>query len=683
MSTKVYIVTLYDREELPNFYAEMADKNIRIDRKRTISRNTNYHLTEAQAEELRKDPRVWGVEAQEDFKVKPSVINREPYAKSGNFWKADTQGPATVSSNDLQWGHIHCAGNDGQRGKNAFGPISSGWNYEQVVDDIEVFNNGKHVDVVIVDDPISYDSEEWYSPSTGKTRFVQYQWLNDLNTLVNSIDDDAQSEPTGTITYHQNGSMSNYHGNHVCGTVAGQHYGWANEANIYNLAITDPWASGQSIPPLLVFDYLRAFHRTKGINGQTGKKNPTVTNHSYSGIRYMPNEQNLQFGDVISVTFRGVTYDAGNPGPSGWNQNGLEDDFGIRFNLSDYPSYSASVAADVQDAIAEGIIVIGSAGNDNLLMGAVGDQDWDNVLQVNGAGSFFYNRGGWPNTPDAGGIITGALNKAGDFRRSVYTNFGPGVSVFSPGDNILSAYGNGGLNDNKYSAGSGNYFYPIQGTSMASPQVCGVVACLGTAKDRWNQEDAIAYIEKFSKEGDMTFDINGGTLGDNTCRQGSVNRYLLAQSPRNIVGFIKDVDGRRKFGGQTYPRSHRLYAPSAISQYANITFSVATLGTQHYVLTGIDRVNNFNDAYDPTIRINAGDKIIFTLNTGGHPFYIKTAATTGTGDQVDNYSGSGYGVERNGSTDGDVTLHSDGLSGTTLYYVCQYHSDMQGQIVIS
>lgn len=217
---------------------------------------------------------------------------------------------------------------------------------------------------------------------------------------------------------------------------------------------------------------------------------------------------------------------------------------------------------------------------------------------------------------------------------------------------------------------------------MASPQVCGVLACLATGKDRFNQEQAFAYLEKFSKDGDMTFNLSGGGLGDNTCSFNSPDKYLLAQSPREIVGYIKDVDGRRKFGGQTYPRSHRLFSEPPTSQYMNVTFTVV-VGSGNYVMTGTDRVNTFTDAFDPTIRVNAGDKIVFTVDVSGHPLYIKTAATTGTGDQVQNYQGSGYGVLNNGIISGDVSLYTEGLSGTTLYYICEFHSSMQGQIIIS
>ena len=555
---KEYVVTLYRKEDLEQFYNEMQLTNFPLVMKRPLSRNTHYMMTEEQAERLRQDPRVWGVEAVDSFHIaRQGSISNEPYAVTGNFWKDDTQGPATVSPTDYQWGHLHCAGNQAQRGKGQFGPVSSGGSYEQITEAVEVFNNGRHVDVVIVDDPVSYDSEEWYSSTTNQTRFVQYQWFTELNTAVGSIDDDGQTLPTGTITYGDNASTPQYHGNHVTGTTAGQHYGWAREANIYNIAVTDSWPSGQQVGALLIFDYLRAFHLNKAINPETGFRNPTVTNHSYGGIINMntPTET-LQFGDLTEVYYQGTVYNAGNPGPSGWTEAGVEADFGVRFGVSSYPSYSSAVAADVQDAIEDGVVVIGAAGNENLLMAEVGDLNWNNILNVNNGNQvFYYNRGAWPNTPDSGAINVGALSKQADFRRSTYTNFGPAIDVFAPGDNILSAYGNTGLNDSKYPAG--NYFYPINGTSMASPQVCGVAAILASGKERFTNADVLGFLNKKSIYGDMTFDLGGGGLADNTCRQGSPNKYLHVENPREIVGYVAEVVGERT-SGMTFPRP-RMY----------------------------------------------------------------------------------------------------------------------------
>lgn len=271
----------------------------------------------------------------------------------------------------------------------------------------------------------------------------------------------------------------------------------------------------------------------------------------------MPSQLNLSFSDLTSVNYQGVTYNSGNPGPSGWTQSGVEADFGVRFNINAYPAYSSAVAADVQDAIDDGVIIIGAAGNDNLLIASVNDSNWNNTITVSGVGTLYYNRGGWPNTPDCDIITVGALSKQGDFRRSTYTNFGPGVDVFAPGDNILSAYGNTGLNDSKY--GSGNYFYPINGTSMASPQVCGAAALIASAKRRITNSDVKGYLQRTSIKNDMTFDTGSGSYNDNTSQQGSPNEYLHVQNPRQTSGMIEEVKGERRTSGSIFPRRSVYY----------------------------------------------------------------------------------------------------------------------------
>ena len=189
------------------------------------------------AERLRQDPRVWGVEAVDSFHFQRQVINNEPYTISGDFWK-DGPVASTINPDLRQWGHLHCAGDQVQRRKGSWGDGSNPVT-EFVSDTIEVHHNGRHVDVVIVDDPVSFDSGEWESLSApGNSRFVQYQWFNELNTAVGSIDDDGQTLPTGTITYDINANTPQYHGIHVTGTATGRHYGWANEANIYNMAVS-------------------------------------------------------------------------------------------------------------------------------------------------------------------------------------------------------------------------------------------------------------------------------------------------------------------------------------------------------------------------------------------------------------------------------------------------------------
>ena len=535
MSEKIYVVTLHRKEDLEGFYTDMENNGFVLDAKRNLSRNTHYWMTEEQAIELRKDNRVWDVEILEDLKWECNA-NREPYTISGDFGK-NSLGGSTVR----QWGQVHCAGDDAQRGKGTYG-------INDVINtSVDIFDNGEHVDIVICDDPVSYDSEEWYSPSKGVSRLVQYQWFNELNAIVN-----AGGMPTGTITYGQNAATPEYHGIHVAGTAAGQFYGWANEANIYNLTITDPWPSGQQIPSFLIFDYLRAFHLNKPINPITGYKNPTITNHSYGGYFEPLGGDALTFSDINYIVYRGVQYDANNPGPSGWTSAGVAQDFNVKY-IDKYNAHSTSIAADVQDAIDEGVVVVGSAGNRDMHCAKYLDQDWDNTISTTST-TRYYMRGSWPNTHDSGAINVGALSRFDDFRKSSYSNFGPALDIFAPGDNIYSSFGNTGGTDTKYTQGSGNYRGNISGTSMAAPQVTGVLGCAASRKQRFTQDDARRYLNDTSKYNDMTVDAFGGDYTDPTVGYGGPNKYLIAKNPRAETGMIKSLAGIRKETGQTFPR---------------------------------------------------------------------------------------------------------------------------------
>ena len=101
----------------------------------------------------------------------------------------------------------------------------------------------------------------------------------------------------------------------------------------------------------------------------------------------------------------------------------------------------------------------------------------------------------------------------------------------------------------------------------------------------------------------------------------------------------------------------------------NIT--VTNNGASDYVLTGTDRTSTHSSANDPTVTLMIGDTINFAVNASGHPFFIKTAATTGTGDQAS-------GVTNNGAENGTVSWTPDTVG--TYYYICRYHGGMVGTI---
>jgi len=98
------------------------------------------------------------------------------------------------------------------------------------------------------------------------------------------------------------------------------------------------------------------------------------------------------------------------------------------------------------------------------------------------------------------------------------------------------------------------------------------------------------------------------------------------------------------------------------------TFVVTNNGSGNYVIGG-----NSN----PTLNLVRGNSYTFTINASGHPFWIKTALVTGTGSAyVD-------GVTNNGVDSGNILFTVPLYAPSTLYYVCQYHSSMQGILSIS
>ena len=642
MADPIYVVTLKDRDDLDGFYADMKSDGYKISLKRPISRNTHYHMTDLQAENLRGDSRVMAVEKRpEDLGMvkKPSAYyNNAVHVHNGDFRKSGTFQPL-----DRDWGKLHSGGTDAQRKKNTWG-----WNGNHTTNDnLEIFNDGRHVDVVICDNTVSFDCHEWHSLSSGVSRFVQYDWYAQLNGFVSSIDDDSITLPSGGYgNYVDNAANTSNHGTHCAGTIAGRYYGWAPEANIYALQVLSGHSGTVEVPNLLEFDYLRAFHRYKAINPETGRRNATVTSHSW-GFGYDYSEDfplGFSIQDIGAIVYRGTTYNSSNPGPSGWSMEGIQADFGFSYTHTEIPSHYVAMAEDAKDAVEDGIIVIAAASNDNLMAvpqidpttGAT-HQDWNNSVNLSGIGSRYYNRGSAPSSGE-GVICVGSISTDQDFRRSSFSNYGPLVDVWAPGSQIVSATNSVGTPDTKY--GGDNWFQTKSGTSMATPQVSGIAAILAGNKWRYTNKDILGLIQQNSKLNDLTVDLPRSAAGQ-------VERIVAVEGPSS-------------------------------SYYAVYGFTI----DGYYYTPGP------NTAQNTTIRCWVGDKVSFYLgydgqfnNTGAitnHPFYIKTANTTGTGNLVS--SGTITGTQ--GATSGTLSWDTTGVTPGTYYYQCGNHLAMYGKIEV-
>jgi len=548
---RVYIVTLWKHEDLEGFYQEMEALSIELHTKREISRNTYYRMTDAQAESLKDDSRVRyvGLHPEELGVVYRPAL--DPYELTNqDFYKDDEQSPAN-SGLYRDWGKLFCAGTEAQRRKGDWG--SNGFPQDRTITDtVSIFGDGKDVDIVVVDDPISHDCEEWFSPSTGQTRFVQYDWYTNLRQYVPAVPN------IPFPAYKTNDTNPDFHGIHVMSTAGGQHYGWAREANLYGLGyleLQDP-DRPDHIDQGTVFDLLRAFHKHKPLNPTTGRRNPTITNHSYGASYGGRAFLNCYPNNLSSFEKAGVTHNAGNPPPEGWNSRGVCMDLDVDTNNRNENAFDPSVTSDLEDCIADGVVLIGAAGNNNYYIVDETHSEYDDF------GTWDYNN--WRSTgmqglpldsfaiwtkrgssPVANGMISvGNINQDRFNRRNRDSNFGPGIDLWAPGSFIIGAFNRFGTQDPKY--GGNNYYAAISGTSMASPQVCGVAACLASGKDRFTQDDMLNYIEQYSwdigSDGnpELSFDgaDNGGEghyirdfVNASTAGLPSQRRFFMALNP--------------------------------------------------------------------------------------------------------------------------------------------------------
>lgn len=102
-------------------------------------------------------------------------------------------------------------------------------------------------------------------------------------------------------------------------------------------------------------------------------------------------------------------------------------------------------------------------------------------------------------------------------------------------------------------------------------------------------------------------------------------------------------------------------------------YDVTNSGASAYVFND----SGFTNEQNPNITLQRGMTYTFTVNATGHPFFIKTAQSTGTGDAYN------AGVTNNGSQSGTITFTVPSDAPNTLFYICEFHSSMTGTITIT
>jgi subtilisin family serine protease len=453
---KEYTVIANTREDLPALEAEITassgagpipNRRVDIANPRPGSRiQTHFMLTDAEAEELRKDPRVRAVEIppeqRDDIQIGIHANQNDNFYRGSN-----------TSSEYVNWGLRRVI-----ETTNTYGTDTT------VVGPYQYALDGTGVDVVIQDSGIDANHPDWLASDGVTSRLQQIDWYTESG-LSGTQDANFYTDYDG-------------HGTHCASISAGIKYGWAKGAHIYAQKLSG--LEGANDPNIGIsmtdaFDTIRLWHNAK-TNGR-----PTVVNMSwgYSATITTDPDSGVYRGTPwtwgVDYTDRNVLFAATGVSINAFYNSSTQTYY---FRI---PVRVASVDAEIEDMIADGLHVCIAAGNNFHKADLPDGDDYDNTVVFSGV-TRNYHRGSSPYSNNA--FMVGNINSStvgGTDRTSASSTRGPGVNIWAPGTDIHAA-----CSTNSYRIGQSYvtqhpddpnfYIMRISGTSMASPQVAGLCA---------------------------------------------------------------------------------------------------------------------------------------------------------------------------------------------------------------
>ena len=225
----------------------------------------------------------------------------------------------------------------------------------------------------------------------------------------------------------------------------------------------------------------------------------------------------------------------------------------------------------------------------------------------------------------------------------------------------------------------------VSGTITVNP-VCTVSGSItsGNADQTITEDQSIAdIIGSFSSSCSYPLTANASGLPSGAIATLSGNNQLLISgTPNSGAGTFTyqiaiydnppsgQVSSLITVGGTIAINPSTTSSSTAASQTWSI--DVIAPDSDDYRLSGNDR-NGSVSGLDPTVTIVLGDTLNFNVDAPGHPFYLKTQSTTGTGNQVS-------GATNQGTENGTVTWTPSATG--TYYYICSLHGGMVGTIIV-
>jgi hypothetical protein len=386
---------------------------------------------------------------------------------------------------------------------------------------ITLANGGNNVDIIISEaedlDP-NHPEFALNADGTGGSRVQYFNWYS----LAATVGDTANIGNTYSTTVSNINNLQ--HAHHVAGIAAGNTQGWATKANIYSIS---RGTAGGGITYTNIFKYIKAWHLAK-----TNTK-PTIVNNSWN------TENTYSIASIQSVNYRGQTYVS--PFTTSQLENyGLFSKDGTNVRI---PQRNTAVENDIQDCIDAGVVIVFCAMNNSMKITTdPNDPDYNNTVTI-GGNTLYYNRGGVGAASDVilVGGIRAAVNLVGSDGIANFSNRGPRVDLFAPGAYVMSSLKTA---DPPVSTTSG-YIFPTpvadprnsnyylgkaSGTSMAAPQVTGLLALLANNyQGTFNQTIARDLLFNNATTLNQIPSSSGG-ITDVYDLLGAANRYLSVPS---------------------------------------------------------------------------------------------------------------------------------------------------------
>lgn len=576
-----YVVTLKNYACQDNFYDEMEHLGTRghvpnrsvecLDRMK-LCRSTRYCMTAVEAQQLSQDPRVESVQLNPDsLGVRVQPLN----SQFSNDWDKS----ASVTNTMKNWALLRMWNREQRPNWGSNGdPTQSAT--------ITTTSQGYNVDCVVFDGNLLPGHPEYaVNPDgTGGSRVQQLNWFQ--------WNPEVTGDPAGVYDYTAGTTDNNGHGMHVAGIMCGNTQGWARSSNIYNISPYGDQNNGTRNPSIVdMVNYIRYWHNNiKTVNPATGVRNPTIVNMSFGTngnafpfnagsvvidqIYYQPTDTTTPYPATppAGQTALQATYN-GNWSVEDFYNGGVQiykeyaDLYGVA--LFFFTVQNAALEAAIMDGASEGIIWVAAAGNQYNEAGYVNTSDRYGNFIRNGPGNpFFHNRLGSPANAHTGTFgseayrqigVVGNLGTQVNEQLSLTTSAGSKLTAWAPGENIMSSY-NSGVPDPR----NASFFLQKQtGTSMASPQISGVLACVAEQYPLMTQQDANQWMSYYS-QADIIPDLAGpyppGPVQYFGLRE-APNQFGLYYNDRPVLGPVwpQQRSWIRPTTGAVYPRAVRQY----------------------------------------------------------------------------------------------------------------------------